>query len=366
MKKGQRRKCAPAVIVSPFARNEIVRRLQRALVLAADDLGENIDAFRDTIADVASRADAIDLMRASTGSAPALPARESRSVTILAARVGEPVEEFLLIPFGQVDVERPLAGESFEFTRAHADAAVAWFDRLGRKLAIDYEHQTFDRLNGRDDGLNPAAGWIGGLAARDDGLWAVGVEWTDKAAQMLRNSEYRYFSPVIFWADETRSELAGLGPVALTNDPAMLRAPALAAANESVPDDASLIDRLRAAESDVEALTDKLRVQEADTFVERGLRQGKIVESTSLDWRDDFLRDPQAAESRLSRAPILIPPGRVMAVSARGDVQPLRGAPPSAAGVGLPRPLATEDADARAYERAVAAGRVVFPSSPNS
>ena len=44
---------------------------------------------------------------------------------------------------------------------------------MGRKLAIDYEQQSFDRFNTRPDGLRPAAAWIGGLEIRDNGLWAI-------------------------------------------------------------------------------------------------------------------------------------------------------------------------------------------------
>src|ERR1051326_6347072 len=67
-----------------------------------------------------------------------------------------PATELLLIPFGSVEVDRALSGRSFEFTPAHAQSAKKWFDALGRKLAIDYEHQSFDRFNTRPDGLKPA------------------------------------------------------------------------------------------------------------------------------------------------------------------------------------------------------------------
>lgn len=140
----------------------------------------------------------------------------------LIAKVGgEPVNEFLLVPFGQVPVERALAGGPFEMTRDKAAQASDAFARSGRALAIDYEHQSFDEFNTRPDGLRPAAGWIGGVEVRGDGLWATRVEWTAKAAEMLRAGEYRYFSPVIYWGDPSQQSISGLGPVALTNDPAM-------------------------------------------------------------------------------------------------------------------------------------------------
>lgn len=238
---------------------------------------------------------------------------------------GEPVSEFLLVPIGEVAVERPLVGRPFVFTAQHADAAVRWFEQIGRKLAIDYEHQSYEQFNTRPDGLRPAAGWIGGMEARPDGLWATGVEWTERAAELIRAGEYRYFSPVLLWRDEGFTVLAGLGPVALTNDPAMHGVAPLAAGREAPATDeepvteadqatdtkeAALQMALRRAREETAVLRRQLRSQEADAFVERGLRLGRIVDSTSMDWRDEFLRDPVLAEARLSRAPQILPPGR--------------------------------------------------------
>ena len=400
--------------ITPHARAEIIRRLRQAMVFAVDDLDANFDRFRDVLGDLSDRADALDLTRTTLASADAgraAPVHDSQcevaeaiplasdwgaglsqqrlACTALSTPRGEPVREFRLIAFGDVRVDRPLAGSDFAFTREHANAAIAWFDSTGRKLAVDYEHQTFDRFNSRPDGLRPAAGWIGGLEVRSDGLWAVDVTWTPRAAELLRTGEYRYFSPVLFWKDESRAELAALGPVALTNDPAMRGVAALAAArstdepidegaaapvgikdfatqpaasefpesrNGSAADDATT--RLSAAQARIEFLTRQLRSQEADTFVERGMRQGRILESTSMDWRDDYLRDSQAAESRLARSPILLPPGRVMQLGARGELTPLRSTPPQ-----IGAAIAAEADDLSAFDRAQAAGRVIYPGS---
>ena len=143
-----------------------------------------------------------------------------------------PVEEFLLVPFGMVEIEDALVGRPFVFAKRHAQQAVNWFSALGRKLAIDYEHQSFKRFNTRPDGLRPAAGWIGRVEVRDDGLWACDVTWTERAKHLLSTAEYKYFSPVIFWGDKDYNDLESLGPVALTNDPAMLAGSALAAGKE--------------------------------------------------------------------------------------------------------------------------------------
>lgn len=370
-------------VLERACRAAVAERLRGALRIVEEEPMEDAERLEDALRG------GLDSLRAwQAGRALRNPAGDNESVdarldaTAVSAFVrsiertgaGEPVGEFLLIPNGAVDVERPLSGGSFVFTDAHAAAAVSWFEQLGRKLAIDYEHQTFDRFNTRPDGLRPAAGWIGRLAARADGLWAMQVEWTARAADLIRSGEYRYFSPVIFWKDEDYRELAGLGPVALTNDPAMRGVTPLAArrlaegsssddedgaaeASDAIRDETQAL-RMELNRVQVEsiALQRQLRIQEADAFIERGLRLGKIVDSTSMDWRDDFLRDGVSAEMRLSRAPVLMPPGRVLRVDERGAVITSIDDPDAS----HPKRLKAEAQDLAAYERAAAAGRVRF------
>jgi hypothetical protein len=343
----------------PFVRHEILTRLRQATALAREDLASGRQELRDLVSGVLERIDAAELSTAAGTTDAAQPASRLAYATLCAAR-GAPVAEFRLIPIGEIAVERPVAGEGFVFTRAHAEAAKRWFDQLGRKLAVDYEHQSFDRCNTRQDGLRPAAGWIGRLEVRDDGLWAVDVTWTERATELLQTGEYKYFSPVIFWTDEDHTDVAALGPVALTNDPAMRGVQALAARRDlDDPEDeaAALRRELDTAHSEVTTLRRQLAAQEADTFVERGLRLGKILESTSLDWREDYLRDAEAAEARLSRAPVLLPPGRVLTLDRRGIVTRLPKRAPD--GAAPSSPAAIEAEDLAAYEQACAAGRVV-------
>lgn len=352
--------------IGPYVREEILARLGEALHIALRRLPDRLDRFRDLLTDLVERVDGITLVRAADQPASRL------AVSTLGRAGGEPVTEFLLIPFGEVGVERPVAGESFVFTRDHAEAACRWFAEMGRKLAIDYEHQSFDRCNTRRDGLRPAAGWIGGLETRDDGLWAVNVSWTDRARELLAAGEYRYFSPVIFWTDEDHAGLAALGPVALTNDPAIrgvqpLAAGRMAAEEEPQSEDVDGGAALSDAQAEIEMLRRQLAGLEADAFVERGLRLGKIIDATSMDWRADYLRDPAATEERLARAPVLRPPGRVTGLDRQGEVGPPTGrstslrSPLGGGAVGSAASAAFEAEDLAAYDQAAAAGRVVTP-----
>jgi hypothetical protein len=83
-------------------------------------------------------------------------------------------------------------------------------------MVIDYEHQTLEGCQA------PAAGWIKsmkGLVNRGtEGIWAVGVEWTDRARQLIANREYRYLSPV-FLVRKSDNRVTQLINVALTNQP---------------------------------------------------------------------------------------------------------------------------------------------------
>jgi hypothetical protein len=211
------------------ATQHILDRLHEAVRLAERDLPGNLERFRTLLEEASDQTDAWVLTRIADRLTESGQPASQLACSLLARPGGEPLEEFLLIPFGEVRVERPLAGTSFVFTPRHAESARHWFEQIGRKLAIDYEHQSFDRYNPRPDGLRPAAGWIGRLEVREDGLWACDVTWTERARELLKSGEYRYFSPVIYWADEDYSDVAALGPVALTNDPAMRGVQPLAA-----------------------------------------------------------------------------------------------------------------------------------------
>ncbi len=91
------------------------------------------------------------------------------------------------------------------------------FSKRKNDMLIDYEHQN------RSGGIAPAAGWIKEMQDRGDGpeggIWGR-VEWTDRAAQYLKNREYRYFSPVVF-RRLSDDRLVKIDHGALTNDPAI-------------------------------------------------------------------------------------------------------------------------------------------------
>lgn len=91
-------------------------------------------------------------------------------------------------------------------------------------LVIDYEHQTLESKNNGQP--NPAAGWISPASlewrepAGDEpgGLYATAPRFTERAANYIKASEYRYVSPV-FAYDAASGDVLALLHLALVNDP---------------------------------------------------------------------------------------------------------------------------------------------------
>lgn len=80
-------------------------------------------------------------------------------------------------------------------------------------LVIDYEHQTLADVQA------PAGGWIKDLYKGSDAVMAK-VEWTPRAAEYLKNKEYRYLSPVVL-VRKSDQKATAIHSVALTNTPAI-------------------------------------------------------------------------------------------------------------------------------------------------
>lgn len=99
------------------------------------------------------------------------------------------------------------------------EALAAQINSRRTPMVVDYEHATMHAKGTGEPA--PAAGfyakaeWVPGA-----GLYAVDVDWNDRAAGYLSSREYRYSSAVIAYDDTTGAVLA-VGPAALTNDPAL-------------------------------------------------------------------------------------------------------------------------------------------------
>lgn len=130
---------------------------------------------------------------------------------LLNAGNSEPPVEFRLFPLGQVETTKG----TFTLSPRDAASCVERQQTYGNDLSIDYGHGVFNEADGPPQ---RAAGWVGGLEARPDGLWAVRVTWTETAARMLRAREQRYFSPAFNVDDD--GHITEILNVALTLMPA--------------------------------------------------------------------------------------------------------------------------------------------------
>lgn len=81
-------------------------------------------------------------------------------------------------------------------------------------LAVDYEHAQ-DRLPKGEQA--PAAGWIVAMEERDGALWGK-IEWTERAANMVREREYRFLSASMQIVD---GRIIGLHGAGLVNRPSL-------------------------------------------------------------------------------------------------------------------------------------------------
>ncbi|PKL96808.1 MAG: hypothetical protein CVV18_00330 [Gammaproteobacteria bacterium HGW-Gammaproteobacteria-8] len=113
---------------------------------------------------------------------------------------------------------RDMLVSAWRIDSAIAAQVIARFRANITPLVLDYEHQTLNaEFNGQPA---PAAGFFRELVWRDgQGLFAT-VELTARAAQFVRDGEYRYFSPIFSYDSQTGAVLK-LEMGALTNNPAL-------------------------------------------------------------------------------------------------------------------------------------------------
>lgn len=129
--------------------------------------------------------------------------------------------ELQLLPAGQFSARdgRPTDAPGWNLNAALAAILVATADARGTPYVIDYEHQT---LLAKENGQPaPAAGWFKKLEWRDGvGLFAIDVEWTERAQAMIAAKEYLFISPVIGY-DRASGAVTTIYMAAVTNNPAI-------------------------------------------------------------------------------------------------------------------------------------------------
>jgi phage I-like protein len=126
-----------------------------------------------------------------------------------------------LIPAGlfRANDGRPSGLPGWILTGSKAAEIIKSAESCVNSLVIDYEHQTL--TTARNGQPAPAAGWFKRLEWREGkGLFAVDVQWTERASRMIGAGEYRYISPVFTFNPDTGA-VASLVNAAITNNPAL-------------------------------------------------------------------------------------------------------------------------------------------------
>lgn len=117
-------------------------------------------------------------------------------------------KEIKILPLGEVKSKKG----KFLVDDVSVEMILREFKDRKLDLVVDYEHQTMLNMQA------PAGGWIRELRKGADAIIAK-VEWTEKAANYLKNKEYRYLSPVV--RIRTDGRVTAIHSVALTNVPAI-------------------------------------------------------------------------------------------------------------------------------------------------
>ncbi|MBF9050534.1 hypothetical protein GTA62_15265 [Roseobacter sp. HKCCD9010] len=138
-----------------------------------------------------------------------------------------------LLPLGTF---RGRDGRSWKLDNPHH--LIAQFRSRKIDLVVDYEHQA-DDPGRKKTGPVPAAGWITELEARPDGIWGH-VKWTDTAAKLIKEREYRFISPTFKYAPVT-GKVVFLKGASLVHEP-NLHLTALAREEPTMSTDTDLSD----------------------------------------------------------------------------------------------------------------------------
>lgn len=304
------------------------------------------------------------------------------AVALTATAAGAPPTEFRLLPAGRfaaADGSGRPAGipQGWLLDDAAAARLVAAALARASDYVIDYEHQTLNAAaNGKPA---PAAAWFKRLEWRPgDGLYAVDVRWTDRAAQLIAAGEYKYVSPVFSYAADGR--VLALGPAALTNNPGLdgltdlaalsalfpheevspmkellkalglaetaTEAEALAALTAlksthqgelakltaQAPDPAKYVEvgtltalrgELATASAELAELKAKESAAGVDKVVVAALAAGKLTPATEKWARELGTKDPAALTAFIDAAPVVVKPGE----SQTGGAKPAGGGP---------------------------------------
>ncbi len=197
------------------------------------------------------------MTKKTTSSRPATPAIQyAVAACSIALTEGNEVQLTPAGAFRSMDV-RPKDAAHWYIDAAVAASLITAADARQTSYVTDYDHQTLRaEKNGQPA---PAAGWFKKLEWREGvGLFALDVEWTERARTMIAAGEYKYISPV-FGYEKVTGKITALYMAAITNNPAIdgmdevllaaasrqFTSPQIASLSQETPSMDELLEQLR-------------------------------------------------------------------------------------------------------------------------
>ena len=120
---------------------------------------------------------------------------------------------------------RPGKGLTWKLSDAKGQALATRLNAAHKtvRFNFDYEHQAL--LSEENGQPAPASGWANTFEWRNgQGLFALNVQWTARAKQMIEGDEYGYISPAIVF-DTRTGEVTGVVNASLVNIPSLELSP---------------------------------------------------------------------------------------------------------------------------------------------
>ena len=205
------------------------------------------------------------------------------------------IKRIKLVPIGKVKARD---GRAFRIDDPEAllSATRKWHGSTD--AVIDFDHQT-DKANANGQPA-PAAGWIKGFHALEDGIYAD-VEWTEKAARMIKDREYRYISPT-FAFEKGTDQVRVIYRAALTNYPALEMASLAAKKPEThtmdVKDELRVLLGLSADSTDSDLVASARALVENSQTIEHANSQLAQLQSVSLELATEQIKTTKARMER--------------------------------------------------------------------
>ena len=249
---------------------------------------------------------------------------EGRSGALSCAAVTKLGSAVKRLPIAQLGV-RYKGKQRIEITRPMLAQVVANFRKRDTgQVPIDYDH-SIETAAGSGAPV-PAAGWIKSIDDSPDAdgvLWGD-VEWTPRAAEMIKTGEYKFVSPVL--DPNVRNSKTGeeqgwtLTSAALTNQPVLQGMPALVLSATGRIGEGG---QMQSNEWDQISVEINTRVKQV--VAAKGLEYGQAMQALMLDDRDLWRRYEAARRRRLSHGEVACAIGSTLAPLVQAKVAASEG-----------------------------------------